>query len=140
LRPKRRSVEGFCFSNGQTISNSPVKESRRPFAVGGFYPSILNDITKVKKISRRFAFKAKADSSNRHQRTRYRSPQNFQKPNVIQYKWQKKNIAPTLNDKGEPYAEIHDKTEEIRRIPPLGTVSFLRVDIRLDIFNNCRQA
>jgi hypothetical protein len=34
---------------------------------------MLNDITNVKKISSRSAFKAKADSSNRHRRTRCRS-------------------------------------------------------------------
>jgi hypothetical protein len=37
-----------------------------------------NDITKAKKISRRLAFKAQADSSNRqHQRTSLRSPEIF---------------------------------------------------------------
>jgi hypothetical protein len=41
---------------------------------------ILNDITKVKKISKMFDFEAS--------RTRYRYPWNFQKPNVIQYSWQ----------------------------------------------------
>jgi hypothetical protein len=46
---------------------------------------ILNDISKVKKISRRFAFKAK--------RTRYHSPRNFQKPNVIQYMMNMNDIA-----------------------------------------------
>jgi hypothetical protein len=32
-----------------------------------------------------FDFEAKADSPNRHRRTRYRYLWNFQKPNVIQY-------------------------------------------------------
>jgi hypothetical protein len=34
---------------------------------------------------RKLVFEAKADSKNRHRRTRYRFPLNFQKPSVIHY-------------------------------------------------------
>jgi hypothetical protein len=46
---------------------------------------ILNGITKVKKISRRLAFEAKADSSNRHRRNTLSLAAKFSKTNVIQY-------------------------------------------------------
>jgi hypothetical protein len=59
---------------------------------------ILNDNADVKKISRLFAFKAKADSKNRlhvnssNCRTCYRSPRNFQK--VIHRRKQTRNPNP----------------------------------------------
>jgi hypothetical protein len=47
-----------------TLKNAPERGNAQ---LQGMASAILNDITKVKKISRRFAFEAKADSSKRHQ-------------------------------------------------------------------------
>jgi hypothetical protein len=67
---------------------------RRPSSASAKPANImLNGVAKVERISWRPAFKAKSDSSNRHQRRRCRQPRNFQKPNVIQYS------IPNLNGK-----------------------------------------